>query len=510
MRHYRHKSGQLLSRLLTMITWVASATLISSCAVGPDYRSQQAPKGSNYTAGPMPVETAAAPVALGASQHFVSANIAADWWKVFGSTKLNTLIEQAHSSSPTLAAARATLEQAKKSYEAQAGSSLYPQLSANTGASRQRINKAAFGQPGSSSTYNLFNAGVGIGYNLDLFGGNRRLLESLAAETEHKKYQLETARLVLASNLLTTAIKQAQLAMQLEANRKILLAREEQLEITKKRFALGAGSQSEILALQTTVEQSRANIPQVRNSLEQQNHLLAVLAGYPPGSANIPSFTLSDFTLPTSLPVMIASDLVRQRPDIRASEALLQAANAQYGLAISKRYPQINLSADMGSQAITAASLFGPGTLVWGLAGQITQPLFKKGLIAESEAAKAGFDAAEENYRLTVLHAFQNVADVLRSLDNGARTLAAQSAANAASQESLQLVREEYNLGAASYLEVLSADQQVQLNSLNLIAAQADRLINTTALYQAMGGQTRLPVQATPYSFDTPVVIVSE
>jgi len=500
--------SQKTSRYLTRITWMSCAAILSSCAVGPDYRSQEAPTVTTYTTSAMPEKTVAAPVDLGSSQYFVAGRIDAEWWKVFGSGKLDHLIEQALQASPSLKAARATLEQAKYSYEAQAGATLYPQVSGNSGASRQRVNKAAFGQPGESTTYNLFNAGVNVGYNLDLFGGNRRMLESLAAEAEHQKYQLETARLVLVSNLLTTAIKQAQLAMQLKASQQMLRAQKEQLKITRKRFLLGAGSQSEVLALQTATEQSRANIPQLRNSLEQQYHLLALLAGFAAGNGEVPTFTLSDFTLPTLLPIMIPSELVRQRPDIRASESLLQAANARYGMSIAKRYPQINLSADIGSQALTTAGLFGAGSLVWGLAGQLTQPLFKKGLIAESDAAMAGFNAAEANYRQTVLQAFRNVADVLRSLDNGALTLAAQAAANASAEKSLKLVDQEYKLGAANYLEVLSAQQQLQLNSMNLIEAQARRLIDTTALYQAMGGQTKLPVQAAVYSFDTPVMIV--
>ena len=487
--------GKRNSRYKTGVTWVACAALLTSCAVGPDYKSPEIAKVSTYTAKPMPETTVSTDVELGSSQRFVGGNIDAEWWKVFGSEKLDGVIKQALQASPTLKAARATLEQAKFSYQAQAGATLFPQVSGDTGGSRQRVNKAAFGQPGESSAYNLFNAGVNVSYNLDLFGGNRRMLESLAAEAAHQKYQFETARLVLVSNVLTTAVKQAQLAMQLQASLQMFQVQEEQFEITRKRFLLGVGSQAELLSLQTFVEQSRADIPKIRDSLEQQNHLLAVLVGFPPGSAEVTSFTLSDFKLPTVLPMMIASELVRQRPDIRASESLLQAANARYGMAIAKRYPQINLSADIGSQALTTAGLFGAGSLVWGLAGQLTQPLFKKGLIAESDAAKAGFQAAESNYRQTVLQAFRNVADVLRSLDNGAQILSAQAAAHDSAGKLLRLVEQEYSLGAANYLEVLSAQQQLQLNSLNLIEAQARRLIDSTALYQAMGGQTEFPVQ---------------
>jgi len=485
-----------MARFFSYVLGLFCAVLVSACTIGPDYKRPEAPEISTYTANPLPSETVASPAALGSSQHFVSGNIDASWWNAFASPKLDRLIERALQSSPTIDAAKAKLEQANQTYQAQGGTTQYPQVSGNTGGYRQRVNTAAFAQPGGSKIFSLFNAGVNVGYNLDLFGGNRRMLESFAAEADYQRYQLETARLLLATNVITTAITQAQLAAQLQASEQILSAQEEQLDITRKRLSLGVGSQNEVLALQTVVEQSRANIPQLHSSLEQTHHLLAVLVGLAPGSSDIPSFVLADFTLPAHLPVVIPSELVRQRPDIQASEALLQAANAQYGAAIAKRYPQINLSADIGSQALTASSLFGAGTLVWGVAGQLAQPLFHKGILAESRAAKAGFDAAEANYRQTVLHAFQNVADVLRALEHDASTLAAQAAANNAAQESLGLAKQGYNFGTANYLEVLSAEQQVQLNALNLVTAQSRRLIDTAALYQAMGGGVLLPEHA--------------
>lgn len=482
-----------VQRLAHFVCGIFCIGLLSACAVGPDYQKQEAPKNSTYTVGPIPTKTAEASVLMGSSQQFVNANVEATWWKNFGSTKLDHLIEQALLSSPTIDAARATLEQAEQTYQSQSGATKYPQVTANTGGSRQRINTAAFGQSGESKTFSLFNAGVNVGYNLDLFGGNQRMLESFAAETDYQRYQLETARLLLVANIITTAITQAQLAAQIQASEQILSDQEQQLAITNKRLSLGVGFQHEVLALQTIVEQSRASIPQLRNNFEQSRHLLSVLVGLTPGNLNMPSFVLADFTLPSHLPVVIPSELVRQRPDIQASEALLQAANAQYGIAISKRYPQINLSADIGSEALSASNLFGAGTLVWGLVGQLAQPLFNKGLLAESRAAKAGFEAAEANYRQTVLHSFQNVADVLRALEYDASTLAAQAAANSAAKGSLEIVQHEYNFGVANYLDVLSAEQQVQQNALNLITAQSRRLIDSVALYQAMGGGVLLP-----------------
>ncbi|NOX08882.1 MAG: efflux transporter outer membrane subunit [Gammaproteobacteria bacterium] len=482
------KVSKSISRIFFYTLVVLCAGIISGCAVGTDYKRPEIPDINTYTVNPVPSRTEAYPVTLGGSQHFVRSKVDPSWWKVFGSSRLDSLVERALLSSLTLEAARAKLEQAEQTYQAQGGATQYPQVTADAGGSRQRVNTAAFGQSAGSKTFGLINAGVNVSYSLDLFGGNRRMLESFAAEADYQRYQLETARLLLIANVITTAITQAQLAAQIQASEQILSAQEEQLNITKKRLSLGASSQNEVFSLQATVEQSRVNISQLRNSFEQSHHLMAVFVGITPGDSDIPSFVLDDFTLPAQLPVVIPSELVRQRPDIQASEALLQAANARYGTAIAKRYPQINLSADIGSQALTASTLFGAGTMVWGVAGQLVQPLFHKGLVAESRAARAGFDEAEANYRQTVFHALQNVADVLRALEYDASALAAQASANNAAQGILQLVRQEYNIGAANHLEVLAAEQQVQLNALNLVTTQSRRLIDTVALYQAMGG----------------------
>jgi NodT family efflux transporter outer membrane factor (OMF) lipoprotein len=240
--------------------------------------------------------------------------------------------------------------------------------------------------------------------------------------------------------------------------------------------------------LLTQVEQTRASIPLLRKNLEQANNLLAVLVGQFPGAAQIPKFTLADFNLPTDLPLVIPSELVRQRPDIQASEALLHVANAQYGVAMSTAYPQINLSSNLNSQALVASSLFGAGSMVWSLVGQIAQPLFNAGLKAGVNSAEAGFNAATANYRQTVLQALRNVADVLRALDNDAQILQAQAAADAAAQASLNLIQQQFSLGGVNYLQLLTAQQQAQQTQINMIAAQVQRLTDTAALYQAMGG----------------------
>ncbi|WP_051849459.1 efflux transporter outer membrane subunit [Thiomonas sp. FB-Cd] len=471
-------------------TALAAALLVGCTTVGPNFKSPAPPAVDSYTRAPSPTATASAPVALGSAQRLAAAPaVAADWWRAFGSEKLDALVARALDNSPTLAAAEATLRQARQTYEAQAGSTLYPTLNGKLGASRNEINAASLGQSSSRQTiYNLYNAGVAVNYNLDLFGGNRRALEALAAQADYQSFQLAGARLTLAGNVVTTAFGQAQVASQLQATQAILKAQQAQLDIARKRFELGAAARADVLTLQTQTEQTRATLPALRNKLEQADHLLAVLIGQAPGATDIPHFALADFTLPGQLPVVIPSELVRQRPDIQASTALLHAATAQYGVAISNLYPQINLSASFGTQALTTGALFGPGSMVWNLAGQLAQPLFNAGLKSGASAAQASLQAAGANYQQTVLQALRNVADALRQLENDSQALQAQAAADLAAQESLKLVEQQYQLGAASYLQLLTAQQQAQQTRISLIAAQAARLADSAALYQAMGG----------------------
>ena len=470
---------------------VLAAALLAGCTtVGPDFKTPAAPTATGYTAAAMPGSTASSPGLLGQSQRLVAADaVQQQWWRAFGSPALDGLVQQALDNSPTLAAAQATLRQAQETYRAQAGSTLYPTVNAKLGASRNAINASSQGVDSSSGKiFNLYNAGVAVNYNLDLFGGNRRALEALAAQADYQRWQLAGARLSVAGNVVTTAFAQAQLAAQVAATEAIAKAQADELAITRKREQLGAASRVEVLSLQTQYEQTLASLPPLRNKLQQADHLLALLVGQAPQQASIPRFELSQFHLPAQLPVVVPSELVRQRPDVQASTALLHAATAQYGVAVSNLYPQINLSASLGTQALTTGALFGPGTMIWNLAGQLAQPLFNAGLHAGASAAEANLQAAGANYRQTVLQALRNVADALRQLDNDAQTLQAQAAADDAAQQSLQLVERQYHLGAASYLQLLTAQQQAQSARIGLLAAQAARLADSAALYQAMGG----------------------
>lgn len=479
------ETGRPHFRRFALLTLVVG---LAGCAAGPDFKRPAAPDVADYTATSLPVQTETASARLGEPQRLVTGMaVDAQWWRSLKSPKLDALIETALTASPSLAAARATLRQAQELHDAQAGSTLYPQVDAGLGAQRQRMSPSAQGLPGEARTFSLYNASVGMRYNLDLAGGNRRALEALAARADFRRYELEAARLTLAGNIATAAITRAQLDAQIEATAAILHAQEEQVQIARERVRLGQAALDEVLSLQTQAEQTRAELPTLRKQMQQTEHLLAALAGHAPGAGGIPEFSLADFTLPTEMPLVVPSELVRRRPDIRASEALLHAANADYGVAVAKLYPQINLSASLGSQALTTGALFGSGSAVWSLVGQLTQPLFNPGLPAEKRAALAAFDAAAANYQGVVLEALRNVADVLRAVENDAQTLAALAAADHAAQGFLRSVEQQYRLGAASYVQLLIAQQQAQQTRLGLAAAQAQRLTDSVALYQAVG-----------------------
>ncbi len=465
---------------------------LAGCATGPEFKTPAPPAVSGYTASALPAHTASSPTALGGEQRFAEGIlIETQWWQAFESSKLDALIEQALAASPTLEAAEAILSQARQVYEARAGSTQYPQANANLSGERKSVNNAAMGQPDGENTFNLYSASVNVHYDLDLFRGNRRVLEALAAQADYRRFQLEGARLTLAADIIATAIAQARLSAQIEVMERILNAQTEQLALTRRSLELGSVSDVDVLALQTQTEQTRAVIPALRNGRGQASHLLAMLIGQTPSATNVPQFTLTDFKLPSELPLQVPSELVRRRPDIRASEALLHAACAEYGAAVSKLYPQISLNADFGAQALTMDKLFNPASLIWSLGGQLAQPLFNRGLRAEARAAEAGFDAASAHYRETILQAFRGVADVLRGLEHNTHALKATTATVISAHETLDLVQKRYAMGAANYIEVLTAQQVVESSRMDLCAAQAQRLLDTVTFYSSMGGGWR-------------------
>jgi NodT family efflux transporter outer membrane factor (OMF) lipoprotein len=470
---------------------LAAAALIAGCSVGPNFKSPEAPaaaaSATAYTPTPVPAQSASAPGLAGASQRIATGqDIPAQWWTLFRSESLDQLIQAALTQSPTVVAAQAALRNAQETLGAQTGALQYPNVSGQLSGERERNTSLA---GGGLATYNLFNASVNVSYSLDLFGANRRTLEGLAANVDYERYQVEAAYLTLASNVVTTAIREASLRAQLQATLDVLDLQQKQLRVVDAQFNAGAISKSSVLQQRTQVAQTRATLPPLEKSLAQTRHQLSVLVGKLPSELGLPEFQLTSLQLPEELPVSLPSELVRQRPDIRASEALLHQASAQVGVATANQYPQINLTASAGSIALAASDLFASGSGIWSLAGAVTQPIFNGGALAgRKRAAEAAYDQAAANYRATVLGAFQNVADALRAIDSDASALRAQAEAESLARDTLDLSNRQYQLGAISYLALLDVQRSYQQTHIALVQAQAARFADTAALFQALGG----------------------
>ena len=474
-------------------TAVALGLSMSGCAVGPDFKSPQAPAVADesrpYTPTPLPAQTASAPGTGGASQHLaLGQDIPAMWWQLFRSEPLDQLIRSALTQSPTLAAAQAALRQAQESYEADAGRKLYPAVTGELQAGRERLSPAEGGIPG-NNVFNLYNATVNVSYTIDAFGANRRELEGLQATVDYQRYQVEAAYLSLTSNLVTTAIQEASLRAQLKATRDVVDAESKSFGLVQKQAQLGAIARSTVLAQQALLAQTQATIPGLEKALAQTRYQLAVYAGRLPGDGGLPEFGLDTLRLPEDLPVTLPSALVRQRPDIRASEALLHEASAQVGVATANLYPQITLSGSIGQQSLKPDKLFSSGSAAWSIGAGLLQPIFNGGALqANKRAAIAAYDQAAAQYRLTVLNAFLNVANTLRALDRDADALSSQAEAESLARQQLDLVTRQYQLGAVSYLSSLDAQRTYQQTRIALVQAQAARYADTAALFQSLGG----------------------
>lgn len=489
---------------VSMRTTVVSVVVIflTACTVGPQLRSPEFTTTDSYTASPIPSETASAPTEAGIAQRFAFAqNLSAEWWTLFHSAELDALIKQGLGESPSLSSARAALRGAQENLRAARGALLYPGVDASLQATRQRSPIAVAGAP--TEEFNLYNASVNVSYTLDLFGGSRYRLEALQAQVDYQRYQFEAAYLSLTANIVTTAVSEASLRAQIRATEEILSSEQKQLELVKRQFDLGAVPWSSVLSQQTQLAKTRATLPPLEKQLAYTRHALSALVGQLPSGRKLPEFQLQSLQLPEVLPVSLPSSLLHQRPDIRASEALLAQAGAEVGVATANLYPQITLTGGYGFEALDTGNLFNSQSVLWNLGANLLQPIFHGGeLSAKRRAAIAAYDQAAAQYKEAVLKAFQDVADVLRALETDARALQAQAEAEAAARATLDLTQKQFELGAVNYLPLLVAQRDYEQTRINLIQAQAARYSDTAALFQALGGgwwnRGSTPVEAAP------------
>ncbi|MGB8418209.1 efflux transporter outer membrane subunit [Paraburkholderia sp.] len=468
-----------------------SVVALCGCAVGPDFQPPGAPDTQTYTHEAQPAVTDAASGVAGASQTFVAAEHATPmWWKQFQSDALDRLVELALQQSPSLTLARAKLIEARENYNAQFGATAFPTVDATVSGVRQRVDIAAFGIPNvpNQGPFTLYNASASVSYALDIFGGNRRALEALMAQVDYQSFEFEAARLSLAGNVVSTAVRRASLKQQIALTQRLADTQAQQLKITEGRLAAGGVSQLDVRSQRTLLAQTRASLPPLATQLAQTDHQLAILLGMPPSKADFGDLTLDSLHLPDTLPLTLPSTLARERPDIRASEALLHQASANVGVATANLYPQFSISAGIGSERTNIQDVVS-GLNIWNFGLNLTQPIFRGGeLRAKKHSAQAAYDAALADYQQTVLQALQQVADTLTALQNDAHELQARDEAAQQAQASLLIAQAQYSAGGVSQFGLLDTQRQVLQAALDRTRAQADRFADTAALFQSLGG----------------------
>ncbi len=464
--------------------------LLGGCAVGPNFKKPAAPDVDGYTPTPISTTEGMTNVLGGEPQRFLNGtNISGEWWTLFHSKPLNALIERSLKTNPSLKAAQAALKVARENVLVQKGA-FYPSAAGSFSAARQKTASDLAPVPNNNElNFDLLTPQVSVSYAPDVFGLNRRTVESLKAQEEQARFALAATHITLSANVAAAAIQEASLREQIAATHQLIAINTNMLQILRNQLAKGYISRLEVAAQESQLAQVAATLAPLRKQLAQQRDLLAALSGGLPSRGLAEQFELSGLRLPQELPLSLPSQLVAQRPDVRQAEENLHWASAQIGIAVANRLPNLMLTADVGTTALEAGQMFASGTGFWTLAGSVTQPLFQGGALLHKErAARAACTQAAEQYRGTVLAAFQNVADTHNALEEDANALKAAAAAKDAANITLDLARRQSQTGYASYLVLLSAEQTYQQAVLNFIQAQANRYADTAALFLALGG----------------------
>ncbi len=495
--------------LLAAVSLAVAVT--AGCAAGPNFHRPDPPKSAGYAPLPLPQQTASSPgIAGGDAQHFTAGDISGRWWTLFESPQLNALIEQAFKNNPTILNAQSALRQAQELVAAQRGF-FYPTVAANYSFERQKVagNLSGGVAPGVQGNgtdiapvqnltstphnqplyYNFQTAQLTVGYTPDVFGSNRRQVESLQAEAEAQRFGLEAAYMTLASNIVAAAIQEAALRMQLEAVQAMVDENHKSLDILRRQFAVGYVMRADVAAQEAQLAQARSLLPPLDKQLEQTRDLIRALAGNLPNQDVAATFNFEDLHLPRELPLTLPSKLIDQRPDVRAAESLLHSASAEVGVAIAARLPQFPITGAVGGTATEFSQLFASGGPFWSIIAGATQPLVDGGTLRHRQhAAEQALIQAATQYQSTVIAAYQNVADTLHAIYSDADGLEAAVQYERATKIQLDIAQRQRTTGMIDELPLLQAQESYQQALINRVQAQASRFGDSAALFMALGG----------------------
>jgi NodT family efflux transporter outer membrane factor (OMF) lipoprotein len=478
-----------------MLASTVSAMSLAGCAVGPAFHPPAAPTTRAYTVAqptvinPENADDVVQRISLGVE-------LRADWWTLLGSPQLNDTVTLALNHNKTLAEASANLASAEQGIAAARGR-LRPQVDASSGIERRKVGAYSFGPEAFTfPKFSAYTGGAEVSYDLDLFGGNRRGLEQATAQAEVERQRLAAAHLDVAGAVVIQALQIAAIRAQMATIERIIASDQKTYDLVGTAQSVGVATRIDITTARTQLDRDRALLPPLRQQLDVAQNALAVLVGQTPADYSAPAFDLAGLKLPADVPLVIPSDLVRVRPDIRAAEAELHAANAAVGIATADLYPRLNLSAEIAGQGLVSGGF----ASAWGLIGGLAGPIFHGGtLTARKRQAVAEYDASFARYQQTVLVAFRQIADALRGMANTTDAIAAQQRALVSASEALELTRHGFADGNTGIVQVLDAQRLEQLAESDIIQARAQRYVQTVTLFLAIGGGIeRAPPPPTP------------
>lgn len=449
------------------------ALLVSGCMVGPDYKRPAAVVPTEFRAvSPEAAKTEAA--SLGDQK----------WWEVFRDDQLQSLIRTAiqQNYDARIAATRVLQAQAQLGITR---SNQFPSVSAGADLSAQRTSKSIIFPAIEQSTGSVT---LSAAWQLDFWGQYRRATESARASLLATEWGRRAVISSLVANVASAYFQLRALDLQLELSQNALTARRESLRLTSVLSDHGNTSELDVRQAEQLVYTASEEIPDLERQIQQEENLLSTLLGNNPGPITR-GLRLTEQPHAPEIPAGLPSELLERRPDIRQSEQLLVAANAQIGVARAAYYPQIALTAQGGFQSDALTHLFGGPAGLWSFAGSLAQPIFTAGRIRSNvRFVEAQQQEAVLTYQQTIQQSFRDVSNSLIAYRKNREFREQQELLTASAKDAARLSNIRYKGGVTSYLEVLTNETNYFAAELNLAQAQANELLALVQLYQALGG----------------------
>lgn len=459
------------------------ALILSGCMLGPDYRQPETKLPQNWNSSQanraaidgLPIERA--------------------WWQSFHDPVLNQLIEKASNANPDIKTAEARIAEARAS-RAGAGAALLPTGDWMASANRQG-NQLGFpsGGPADLSNlvkqpFNIFKSGFDASWELDLFGGHRRELESAEAELEASEISREDVLISTLAEVARTYVDIRQYQVQLNNTEDTIAADKKSISITRQRFEVGDTAGMDVSRAEAQLEHDRAQIAYYSNLLQQAEYSMDVLLGERPGAAH--EIVGEDAPVPLSdkqLILAAPSVVIAKRPDIRNAERKLAAATAQQGVAVAKFFPDVSLSGFIGLFNTNAGNFLNLSSKSWSMGASVLWPILSYGsLSANLDAADARQQEALAIFQKTMLNALSDVERSFTAYTEQEKYLQSQEKATVADQHVNQIANERYKEGLTSFLDVLDAERSYYASRTQLISAKAQTSQNLIAVYKSLGG----------------------